>query len=341
MMDPPVFIIGTGRCGSTMMSNIVRLHPRLLSLSEFFTPLAGRAFVHGRLDGDGFWRLLTTLSPIAGKMLAKGGPIEELLYRFGADARFRPDDLPPILITALPHLTPDCETLYDELALVLRGRGRAGLDEHYGLLFAWLCRRFARARVAERSGSSLLFVPSMARLFPQARFVHLYRDGRDAAISMQRHPFFRLSVRLARMFEKLGIDPYRPPFIFGSSRLYPWFETMFGRFMPIERWLAEPLPLEAYGAYWSKTIVCGLSLLAAVPPERVLNLRFEDVLIRPRRELVSLAAFMGREYEDPAWLDVASALPRRPTSDWRQLPAEQQESLAASCEPALTILGYR
>src|SRR5215475_12369203 len=112
-MKPPVFIVSTGRCGSTMMSTVVRLHPRLLSLSEFFTSLAGRAFTLRKTDGERFWRMLTTLSPIAGKMLAKGGPMEEVLYGFGTGARFGPGDIPPILVTALPHLTREPEALYD------------------------------------------------------------------------------------------------------------------------------------------------------------------------------------------------------------------------------------
>jgi len=78
-MEPPVFIVGTGRCGSTMMSSVVRLHPRLLSLSEFFTSLAGRAFTLREPDGERFWKMLTTLSPIAGKMLAMGGAMDEVL----------------------------------------------------------------------------------------------------------------------------------------------------------------------------------------------------------------------------------------------------------------------
>ena len=74
-----MFIVGTGRCGSTMMSSVVRLHPRLLSLSEFFTSLAGRAFTLREPDGERFWKMLTTLSPIAGKMLAMGGAMDEVL----------------------------------------------------------------------------------------------------------------------------------------------------------------------------------------------------------------------------------------------------------------------
>jgi hypothetical protein len=290
-MKPPVFVVGTGRCGSTMMSNVVRLHPRLLSLSEFFTSLAGRAFTLREPDGERFWTLLTTLSPIAGKMLAKGTAMEEVLYGFGDGARFGPRDVPPILVTALPHLTRDYEALYDELEPFLRGGGRAPLGQHYRYLFEWLCRRFDRERVVERSGSSLLFVPALARLFESAKFVHLHRDGRDAAISMQRHPFFRLSVRFAGLFERAGLDPYRPPFLFGTSRLYPLLEAVTGRFLPVERWLAEPPALEALGRYWSRTIVSGAGFLDALGRERVLRLRYEDILARPREALERLMGF--------------------------------------------------
>jgi hypothetical protein len=96
-MEPPVFIVGTGRCGSTMMSNLVRMHPRLLSLSEFFMSLGGRAFTLREPDGERFWRLLSRLPPIAGRMLAKGPQMEEVLYGFGNGARFGPPTCRPSL----------------------------------------------------------------------------------------------------------------------------------------------------------------------------------------------------------------------------------------------------
>ena len=34
---PPVLVLNTGRCGSTMISDILNRHPRILSLSEFFS----------------------------------------------------------------------------------------------------------------------------------------------------------------------------------------------------------------------------------------------------------------------------------------------------------------
>jgi Sulfotransferase family len=339
-MRPPVFIVGTGRCGSTMVSSIVRLHPRLLSLSEFFASFAGRAFTLRNPDGEQFWQLLSRLSPIAARMFAKGYTMRELLYDFGPGARFRPDNVPPIICTTLPHLTGDYEALYDELAPIVRSGGRAPLGEHYRFLFEWLCQRFDRDLVVERSGSSLLLVPALARAFPDARFVHLYRDGRDAAISMQRHPFFRLTARFAGFLTRCGLDPFRPPFIYGASRLYAPIETVAFRLFPVETWLDGPMPLETMGAHWSRLVESGVAFLAALPRERVLNLCYEDILVRPRAELARFMAFLGRDFEDATWLEGASAVPQPHASNWRQLPVEQREALTAACRPGLALLGY-
>lgn len=323
-----------------MMSNIIRMHPRLLSLSEFFANLAGRAFMLKHPDGEQFWRLLSVPSPIAGRMMAASGNTEEVLYPFGNGARFRPDNVPPILCAALPHLTPDYEALYDELAPVIRQAGRAPLADHYRALFQWLAQRFRRDRVVERSAFSLLLVPALARTFPEARFVHLYRDGRNAAISMQRHPYFRLSARFARWFETIGIDTFRPSLMSGSSRLFPLLESVGGRWFPIERWLNEPLPVEWLGAYWSRMVTGGVGLLSGLPTDRLLNMSYEEVLKRPQEELGRLAQFLGPEYVDPEWLTAAGAVPRQPTSDWRRLPTEQLDRLTAACMPGLMLLEY-
>ena len=91
-MKPPVFIVSTGRCGSTMMSDVVRLHPRLLSLSEFFVSLSNRSFARRSADGEQFWDILNRLSPTVSRMFASGSascgskPAETRII-LGANAR--------------------------------------------------------------------------------------------------------------------------------------------------------------------------------------------------------------------------------------------------------------
>ena len=56
---PGVFVVSTGRCGSTMLSNMLRLNPEILSLSEFFSLLMPDPLPAGELDAAAYWRLLS------------------------------------------------------------------------------------------------------------------------------------------------------------------------------------------------------------------------------------------------------------------------------------------
>jgi len=68
-MTSPVFVVGTGRCGSTMISDMLRKHPTVLSLSELFAAvtdlmtLVPQAFPTGVIDASHFWRILSTPYP--------------------------------------------------------------------------------------------------------------------------------------------------------------------------------------------------------------------------------------------------------------------------------------
>jgi len=339
-MKPPVFIVSTGRCGSTMMSDVVRLHPRLLSLSEFFVSLSNRSFARRSADGEQFWDILSRLSPTVSRMFASGSRVDRLLYRFGPEARFRPDNVPPILCITLPYLTNDYEALYAELEPAIRGRGVASMAEQYRFLFDWLCRRLDRGLAVERSGASLMFVSVLGDMFPDARFVHIFRDGRDTALSMQHHDYFRLIARFSRFVRRLGINPYRRPFVYGSNALYGPIENVTFKFVRLEGWLQQKISPEQLGGFWSDMVTAGTNYLQSLPPDRVMGLRYEDILRQPRVELTRFMEFLGPEFADEQWLEQASKIPFPPPSSWQHLPPAQRETLTAACRPGLALLGY-
>ncbi len=340
-MDTPVFIVSTGRCGSTMLSNMVNLHPDLLSISEFFTSLTTRAFVGHRPTGKAMYQRLNTLSP-GGKALHRNELwVDEFLYPVGPEARFRPDAVPPILCTTLPHITEDHERVWDELASALRERGRESLASHYRFVFDWLTQRFAKHVWIERSGASLLFVPLLAQMFPDARFVHIYRDGRDTAMSMSRHHFFRLRVQAEDLMLKAGIDPYAPFHLLGTSPYAPWFERLRFQFFTATRYQRLQIELPAFGRFWSRMITRGLGYLDELQPERVLSMCYETVLTEPDHELHRFIRFIGPEFENSQWQRAARALVCKTPPRWQRLDAAMQVQLGTACEPALTLLGYQ
>lgn len=336
----PVFIVSTGRCGSTMLSNMVRRHPDLLSLSEFWPVMSSSALRGDRLTGEQVYRRLGVLPP-AGRALMKNDLIiDEFLYPLGEGARYRPEEVPPILCVTLPHLTDDHERLWDEFAPVVRSRGEDSLGNHYRFVFEWLARRFGKRVWIERSGASLLFVPTLAHLFPDARFVHIYRDGRDTAMSMQGHHFFRVRVQAAWLMRKLGLDPFHPNNWVGTSPWLPAFERV--RFRLFSRRLYDRIrfPPEAFGRFWSGMIEQGVRYLEELPPERVLSMRFETAVESPREEMRRFIEFVGEEFVDEGWLREVAAMPRkRPPSRLRLAP-EEHARLAEACARGQELLGY-
>ncbi|MFG2525973.1 sulfotransferase [Streptomyces sp. NPDC048527] len=55
---PMTFVVGTGRSGSTALSEILRLHPAVLSLSELLATIEPGALPEEPLDGEEFWEIL-------------------------------------------------------------------------------------------------------------------------------------------------------------------------------------------------------------------------------------------------------------------------------------------
>jgi putative sulfotransferase len=206
-------------------------------------------------------------------------------------------------------------------------------------LFHWLARRFGRAAWIERSGGSLRVVARLARLFPTARFVHIVRDGQTTALSMSRHLGFRLALVAMQLTEILGRDPFESPDRRGlgdvPDELVPLLPEAFDR----DAFLAYDTPAVLCGHYWSGEIVAGMRELAALPPERVLVVRYEDLLAAPEDALARLLAFVDPAFVDRPWIVRAARTIRPPRSTLASLSRAERAALDDACAPGLAELG--
>ncbi|MCF8491811.1 MAG: sulfotransferase [Rhodospirillum sp.] len=339
-MIAPVLILSTGRCGSTMVSDLLNRHPGVLSLSEFFVPLGQGALAWRRRDGERMWKTLTRQSPGLHAMLKDGHVVDESLYRYDAPgARFTPETIPPIVAVTLPHLTVDPEALLDELEPLVRARPRMPLGDHYRALFQDLAEKLDRRVWVERSGGTLMHAAKLLRLFPEARVIHVYRDGRDTAISMSRHYNFRVLLGAILRCRRLGIDVQRRFLDTQSGLIDVLMEALAFRLLDIEKTAALPT-LEDFGRFWSDLILIGHRVFQNLAPDRLLNITFEDIQAAPREKLRELIRFIDPSLEDESWLDEVSTVPRPARSSFRTLPADQQMALTRACAPGLRHLGY-
>jgi len=341
MKTNPILILSTGRCGSTMISDILSRHPKVLSLSEFFVPLGSAAFAHKTPSGPQLWKILSQQTPALHMMLKSGIIVDESLYPYGSpQARFTPDNIPPIMAVTLPHLTDQHEALYDELELVVKARPSRPLAEQYQFLFETLAEKYQRDVWIERSGGSFIIAATLLELFPEAKVIHVFRDGRDTALSMSQHHNFRILLAMLQKTNRLGIDVFQSwhePQI-GPQKL--WLEKLLFPFLNTEQMKKQAFPLVEYGKLWSQMILSGCGILDTLPKDRLLSVKFEAVQENPRKELKELIRFINPELENTEWLDEACLIPRPTRSKFSALPETERIALTQACEPGLTLLGY-
>ena len=337
---PPVFVFSTGRCGSTMVSEMLNRHPDILSLSEFFSVLDLNAFPGKKVTGDSMWRLFS--EPGTRMSIIVRESFSELLYPFNdPDARFDAVTLPPIMAIAVPHLTDRYEDLYDEIGRFVRAQPRAWPSDQYRALFTWLGQRGGKKLWVERHGGSLLMASRLLRHFPEARVVHVFRDGRETTLSMSGHPPFRGALALVRRARRWGIDLYRLlERIERSDRLTNLLAVSQWVRTDIDSLLAERIALPEFAEFWSRMIETGHRVFGHFPPDRLLNLRFEAVQENPEREVRRLMRFISPELESEAWVREVARIPRRTRSKFARLDGETQRAITEACRPGLERLGY-
>lgn len=336
------FIVSTGRSGSTAVSQILHQHPDVLSLSELYSSLgsASAAFPQGVMPAKDFWALLANPNELREMLIRSGATFPEMLY-LHHPGRFNRHNggIPAICLMMLPALAPPGDELFDELDAEIQQWPAQSVAQHYLALFEWLSIRFDRRAVVERSGYSLRFIPMMRETFPGARFVHLYRDGPDCALSMSRHNGFRVGALVQQISERAGIPDQevlnlRPD----DTRIPADFRPLLNRQADRDLVINYPIPLARFGLLWSKAISEGVRNLSSVPGNQRIMMRYEDLVDNPDSELTRLADIVGVKAL-PQWLRNGREMldPHR-RGKASLLDADDRKALVDSCSAGMQAL---
>lgn len=168
----------------------------------------------------------------------------------------------------------------------------------------------ARLLLSKRTSNNRR-VPALEATFPGARYVHIIRDGRDVADSLLRVEWW--------------------------SRHRVWWDGRTAEQM--ERGGEDSLIIAARNwVYEMKELAWGLG---TVDPERVLELRYEELLADPVNHLRRIFSFAGLSAADEC-LERASrlGLRQRPPAWKRRWSEAQLRGVMREQEPLLSGLGY-
>jgi hypothetical protein len=279
--NPFVFIVGCPRSGTTLLQRILDAHPDVAVCPETF------------------W----------------------VPYFFKERIGVTPEGL------MTPQLIPRLLEYYkfhrmkvgrDELEQLLRPGEATSYAEFVGRIFDCYGDSRGKPLVGDKTPDYVRNLPTLHQLWPEAKCVHLIRDGREVCLSAIN--WKRKAGRFATLYSTWAEDAV------GTAALWWEWHVRHGR---------QGGGAMAPGAYY--------------------ELRYEELVHRPAEAVPGLCAFLGLPY-DPAMLrfhegrtqnepgrDAKAAwLPITPgLRDWRtQMPPEQLERFEAAAGDLLDELGY-
>ena len=308
----PIFVVSSGRAGSTLLANMIHRHPQLLCVSDIFEPVGEIPYFdrNRRVDGKEFFKIVSAPSFKQRIKYWRAQPTGELL--------FLPEDdqmVSLLLSYTLPFLAgKDPMGVYRELESSAADWPEDSMPGHLIRLFDWLRDHYSKDLWVERTGGSLPHMKEIVETWPDAKIIHNYRNCHETAISMMTGSFFRLYLELEK-----NID------------LDDWDSS----YMP---------PVEEMGAMLNRWVVDAAAALETVPKERQLNFAFEDLVEDPAKALVRLSNFIfDREEptaEDMAWAEKERAVIRRPSLKFPSLPQPEKQRLQEACAEGMAALGY-
>lgn len=159
-------------------------------------------------------------------------------------------------------------------------------EEKAARYFRWVYRWLLRVnlngdlRFAEKTPRNALHVGFLYRAFPDAQFLHIVRDGRAATLSLTKKPWLSDVRRGKKVIYEPGGNPMGP---------YPRYWTEPGR----EQEFADTNDVHRAIWGWRALTAGGIEGLKEVPEDRILRLRYEDLVGNPDEHADRVLDFLG------------------------------------------------
>lgn len=255
-------------------------------------------------------------------------------------------------------------TKYD---LIPEGRANDRVIGKVRDAFARLVEDTGGTRLLEKTPANTLRLPFVMRVFPDARVVHIIRDGRDVAVAVRRRflgdhrkvtrldderlPFrerVRKALRQSRRKAYLGGSSLRlitnaPRYWTGALSMLGWKrQVMWGpRFPGFEAYYRKCSALEFAAVQWRECVSNAVNCLAALPAVNgnVCEVRYEELLADADGVMRKVLQFISAE-ERPIAEQIDHGVIGGGRT-WRDvLTVDELQAVAAHIEHTLASLGY-
>jgi hypothetical protein len=231
-------------------------------------------------------------------------------------------------------------------------------------------KKSGAALLVDKSPRNSLKIPFIKKIFPEAQFIHILRDGRDVTLSIHKEwlrrmgivndPLRRRHFNYRKAHEVIRSWLARQPFLTDRIRAF-WFETHghiidkskhlnrirwngavgWGpRFKNWEHVFNEQAILEFNAHQWLKCVEAIHHTWDSIPPEKRLEIRYEDMVEGGSGVISKIVEFLGFEATDD-FLASTPLLKKGNYNKWKkEFSKGQIDTIESILNPMLKTLHY-
>lgn len=289
------FIVGTGRCGTQLLMKILNCHPKIQVVPEtHFIPTLYDKFGTNEISFGDFCGVVDNFIGSNGdkwiKVLLRSA--NKSYDGFWSQFKGYCDE---------KSFTFDIKGFTEKLLIFLYGEEKIFIDKtpHYGIEACLL-----------------------KRIWPEAKVIHLMRDGVDCALSMTKHPGFIYFINGKVPPKQIGRIMY-----FGKQLEYS----------------SKTPSLEEALLFWEKLfLMINAEIKRISKQEDVLEIRYEDIITDPSKLIPHIINFVDHNLMNGKYVKRAVCIPR-PFPEKRQigkLPEKEYENYRRIVIRGMELGGY-
>ena len=202
--------------------------------------------------------------------------------------------------------------------------------------------------LVEKTCANSLRVGFVHEVVPDARFIHIVRDGRDVAASAMDRWTAPLDVGYiaakARYVPASDLPYYASQYL-GSriakirsteDRLSWWGPKFEG----MEALTPDTPLVEVAARQWERCVSLATEQLAQVPESQVINVKYQSLAEDPRGTIARITQALGQPIDEKPLNIAAETIHAGSVGKWKKvLSPEQVELLSPIVEPALQLIG--
>lgn len=223
----PIFILSSGRTGSTLISKILNKHKDICIISDLIEPVGDNRFFerNTKISQKSFFNLVSRQTSLCRIYYWRKKKTKELLFLPNQDK-----DVSCLNCYTIPFIFKNkVEKIYDLLKknfnseIVFKKKSSHLID-----FFEFFKKKVNKKIYVERTGGALHHVNKMIKFYPQAKFILNLRDPVETCISMRNYPFFR-------MYEEMILNEdivkwnftYKKKYEIYGKMLNKWYKIFF------------------------------------------------------------------------------------------------------------------